>query len=372
MSLSASVTCNSPFLSGFICAIQSKIRGLRTYLPRAANKLGAIVNLVHPFLPPEKLKESVRRTDSCLLLVYDLYKCGSYDFGVPTMVSDSSYFMGAVAKAYYKCTNKRTAFGYVPFEQYLKNRRHPRVPAAEWGVDEPADPLYLLSEEFEGAVTPWGDSEQRTYFWTLLSDGSLVTVSVDHNETGHQNNLLECRTAGGEGFYWNAFNDDQLIGNGTWKFIRAGMQDYLYEGAFISTKEHWQPYTWYSERTGSQTEGTERRRTVITGTAAAEWLQGETAEERIELEGPVTLMNHSITYTTYEAGVPQAVYTNAAGEAVYNRYRLADGRTAASDDTLPVLVTDDGYEAGSNIGFSDLEFDEDERFTPYSSLQPIE
>ena len=50
----------------------------------AANKLGAIVNLVHPFLPPEKLKESVRRTDSCLLLVYDLYKCGSYDFGVPT------------------------------------------------------------------------------------------------------------------------------------------------------------------------------------------------------------------------------------------------------------------------------------------------
>ena len=109
----------------------------------AANKLGAIVNLVHPFLPPEKLKESVRRTDSCLLLVYDLYKCGSYDFGLPTMVSDSSYFMGAVAKAYYKCTNKRTAFGYIPFEQYLKNRRHPRVPAAEWGVDEPA--VYLAS-----------------------------------------------------------------------------------------------------------------------------------------------------------------------------------------------------------------------------------
>ena len=109
----------------------------------AANKLGAAVNLVHPFIPPEKLKESIDRTASKLVLVYDLYKCGSYDFGVPTMVSDSSYFMGAVAKAYYKCTNKRTAFGYIPFEQYLKNRRHPRVPAAEWGVDEPA--VYLAS-----------------------------------------------------------------------------------------------------------------------------------------------------------------------------------------------------------------------------------
>ena len=287
----------------------------------------------------------------------------------------------ALPPAYMEHIRYQDELGYYATYNYLTDYQ-PATPELEAalapvlamarGVDEPADPLYLLSEEFEGAVIPWGDSEQRTYFWTLLSDGSLVTVSVDHNETGHQNNLLECRTAGGEGFYWNAFNDDQLIGNGTWKFIRAGMQDYLYEGAFISTKEHWQPYTWYSERTGSQTEGTERRRTVITGTAAAEWLQGETAEERIELEGPVTLMNHSITYTTYKAGVPQAVYTNAAGEAVYNRYQLADGRTAASDDTLPVLVTDDGYEAGSNIGFSDLVFAEGERFTPYSSLQPIE
>ena len=109
----------------------------------AANKLGAAVNLVHPFLPPEKLKESVRRTDSCLLLVYDLYKCGSFDFGVPTLVSDSSYFMSAAARAYYKCTNKRTAFGYISFEKYLKNRRHPRVGAAEWGIGEPA--VYLAS-----------------------------------------------------------------------------------------------------------------------------------------------------------------------------------------------------------------------------------
>ena len=47
----------------------------------AANRLGAAVNLVHPFLPPEKLKESIRETKSKLAVVYDLYRCGSFDFG---------------------------------------------------------------------------------------------------------------------------------------------------------------------------------------------------------------------------------------------------------------------------------------------------
>ena len=69
-----------------------------------------------------------------------------------------------------------------------------------------------------------------------------------------------------------------------------------------------------------------------------------------------------------QAGVPQAVYTNAAGEAVYNRYQLADGRTAASDDTLPVLVTDDLYKAGMDIDFSSLPFYEGKRFTPNGFL----
>ena len=52
----------------------------------AANKLGACVNLVHPFLPPEKLKESARQTGSKLILVYDLYKCGQADFGILSLI----------------------------------------------------------------------------------------------------------------------------------------------------------------------------------------------------------------------------------------------------------------------------------------------
>ncbi len=109
----------------------------------AANKLGAAVNLVHPFIPPEKLKESVEKTSSKLVLIYDLYKCGRYDFGVPTLLSDSSHYMGAAAKAYYRLTKKRTAFGYVPFEKYLKNRKNPSAQTAVFGENEAA--VYLAS-----------------------------------------------------------------------------------------------------------------------------------------------------------------------------------------------------------------------------------
>ena len=108
----------------------------------AANKLGAAVNLVHPFIPPETLRESVRRTGSKLLLVYDVYRCGKFDFGVPTLVSDSAHYMGAAAKVYYRCTQKRTAFGE-PFEQHLKKRGNPHKEAAQFAEGEAA--VYLAS-----------------------------------------------------------------------------------------------------------------------------------------------------------------------------------------------------------------------------------
>ncbi len=108
----------------------------------AANRLGAAVNLVHPFLPPEKLKESAAATKSKLLVVYDLYRCGSYDFGVPLLVSGSGRYMGAAARLYYRLTNRRTAAG-ASFEPYLKNRGNPRVPEAAFGAEEPA--VYLSS-----------------------------------------------------------------------------------------------------------------------------------------------------------------------------------------------------------------------------------
>ena len=108
----------------------------------AANRLGAAVNLVHPFLPPEKLKESIRETKSKLVVVYDLYRCGSFDFGVPSLVSDSGSYMGAPARLYYRLTNRRTAEG-LAFEPFLKRRGAPHAEEAAFAADEPA--VYLAS-----------------------------------------------------------------------------------------------------------------------------------------------------------------------------------------------------------------------------------
>lgn len=73
----------------------------------AANKLGAAVNLAHPYLPPAKLLESAAKTKSKLLVVYDSYPA----FGAPeklaVLESDNSRFMGAAAKAYYRLASKR-------------------------------------------------------------------------------------------------------------------------------------------------------------------------------------------------------------------------------------------------------------------------
>ena len=108
----------------------------------AANKLGAAVNLVHPFLPPEKLKESAEKSHSKLIVVYDLYPASGFEFGMPVLVSDSAFYMGAAAKLYYRFTQKRRAKG-IPLEKYLKNRGNPPATAAQFGAFEPA--VYLAS-----------------------------------------------------------------------------------------------------------------------------------------------------------------------------------------------------------------------------------
>ena len=81
----------------------------------AANKLGVKVNLVHPYIPPEKLSESMERTGSKLLFVYDLYKGDADAFDVPVLVSNCGAFMSGAAKIYYRLTNKRTMRGGLCF-----------------------------------------------------------------------------------------------------------------------------------------------------------------------------------------------------------------------------------------------------------------
>ena len=123
-----------------LCAPNSPQALLAFY---AANKLGVRVNLVHPYIPPEKLSESIRRTESKLLFVYDQYKGEASAFSVPVLVSGCGRFMGFAAKLYYHASNKRTMKGGVSFEKYLKDRRAPKKEAARFGMDEAA--VYLAS-----------------------------------------------------------------------------------------------------------------------------------------------------------------------------------------------------------------------------------
>lgn len=109
----------------------------------AANKLGVAVNLVHPYLPPEKLAESAAKTNSKFILVYDLYKGKASDFSLPVLVSDCGHFMGTVVRIYYRMTNKRTMEGGIPFEQFLKNRNRPRRPSESFSDTEAS--VYLAS-----------------------------------------------------------------------------------------------------------------------------------------------------------------------------------------------------------------------------------
>lgn len=109
----------------------------------AANKLGAAVSLAHPYLPPENLKESAARTNSRLLVIYDQYRCGDFDFGIPVLVTDSARYMGPAQRLYYRCTQKRTAGKYPSLEALLRKRKVPAAEAAVFGKDQPA--VYLAS-----------------------------------------------------------------------------------------------------------------------------------------------------------------------------------------------------------------------------------
>lgn len=109
----------------------------------AANKLGAAVNLVHPYIPPEKLKESAEKTKSKLVVVYDAYPHKNRpEFSVALLESDCGYFMGAAAKTYYRLTKKKLGWGE-KLEKLLKGGKKTFSPPAKFGFDEPA--VYLAS-----------------------------------------------------------------------------------------------------------------------------------------------------------------------------------------------------------------------------------
>ena len=109
----------------------------------AANKLGAAVNLAHPYIPPEKLKESAEKTDSKIVVVYDAYPHKVRpDFKAVLLESDCGYFMGAAAKAYYRLTKKKLGWGE-SLEKLIRRGKKSFSAPEKFGFGEPA--VYLAS-----------------------------------------------------------------------------------------------------------------------------------------------------------------------------------------------------------------------------------
>ncbi|MCL2556038.1 MAG: acyl--CoA ligase [Firmicutes bacterium] len=75
----------------------------------AINRLGAIVNLVHPFSPPNQIISSIKKTQSSLLIAYDLYLGKHFDLepNIPVLQSKIDYFMPALIKKVYRFKNKK-------------------------------------------------------------------------------------------------------------------------------------------------------------------------------------------------------------------------------------------------------------------------
>ncbi len=79
-----------------LCVPNSPSAAIALY---ALNKLGVIVNLVHPLIKKDSLLSCMKKVGSKLLITYDQY---DGEVECTTLVSDSSYFMNLPSKIYYK------------------------------------------------------------------------------------------------------------------------------------------------------------------------------------------------------------------------------------------------------------------------------
>lgn len=111
----------------------------------AVNKIGAICNLVHPFVPVEQLRRECNRTNTKLLIIYDVYTlkndCHQLDGSI--LLSDCGYFMGKLAKLYFHRTNKGIKYNF--FKSLEKCFVGYYEKFAEYQFDQNEDAIYLPS-----------------------------------------------------------------------------------------------------------------------------------------------------------------------------------------------------------------------------------
>ncbi len=112
----------------------------------AINKIGAVCQLVHPYIPLPQLKQDMAKTNSKLLIVYDVYtiKNGNLsELDCDILLSKSSHYMGLAGKVFFHLT--RRGIQYNKFDILEKHfvGNSDNIPCVEFGDDDIA--IYLPS-----------------------------------------------------------------------------------------------------------------------------------------------------------------------------------------------------------------------------------
>jgi len=109
----------------------------------AFNKIGCVLNLVHPFIPPENLKKSIAKTSSKLAVIYDLYFAKNQvdDLGVMVLKSACGHYMGGLKKFGYSLMCKKGK--YYKTEIFERLKFYKKAEKADFTDDDPA--VYLPS-----------------------------------------------------------------------------------------------------------------------------------------------------------------------------------------------------------------------------------
>lgn len=112
----------------------------------AINKIGAVCQLVHPYIPLPQLKQDMAKTNSKLLIVYDVYTIKNPDLSqlqCDILLSKSSHFMGLGGKVFFAFTRRGIKYNkYDILEQHITGASD-NLPCVQFGDDEVA--IYLPS-----------------------------------------------------------------------------------------------------------------------------------------------------------------------------------------------------------------------------------
>ncbi len=118
----------------------------------AINKIGAVCQLVHPYIPLPQLEQDISKTNSKLLIVYDVYTIKNptlLNLHCDILLSKSSHYMGVGGKVFFHITRRGIQYHkYDILEKYFVGEAD-NIPCVQFGDDDIA--IYLPSGGSTGA-----------------------------------------------------------------------------------------------------------------------------------------------------------------------------------------------------------------------------